>query len=393
MESDKLDIMSPVKGFDDLTEEQAIKQEKIRKIIVETFELYGFEPAETPVIEFESFVKGNNSNDKAVSDIFKLKDKGDRNLALRYEFTFQLKRISKNKKLPYKRYQIGPVFRDEPITGNRFRQFTQCDIDVVGSTIRDEAEILSIAKKTLNKIGIKPVIYVNNRRLLNEILGSQGIKESDRELVIREIDKIDKLPESQVKENLKKFKAENLLKSFRESENYFKKFQSYKEIEELKKLCKFYDVDVVFLPSLARGLSYYNGNIFEIKSSLRESICGGGSYEVDGVSATGISFGLERLRTLAKIQVGSSKAVIISINQDEKTIKLAEDLRENKISCIILSKGISKSLDYANSKKIPYAIIIGEDEIKSKKYKLKDMSSGKEQKLNLKSIIKKLQRI
>src|SRR3989344_4459345 len=109
-----------VKGFNDYTGEEAEKREEIRKILVSTFEKYGFEPAETPILEIESFVRGDNAQDGVVSDIFKLKDKGERNLALRYEFTFQLKRIAKNKKLPYKRYQIGPVFRDEPVSANRF---------------------------------------------------------------------------------------------------------------------------------------------------------------------------------------------------------------------------------------------------------------------------------
>src|SRR3990167_7800987 len=124
----------PVKGFRDFSGKEAEIREEIRNTIVRTFERYGFEPVETPVIESEEFVKQGNQEDEAISDIFKLKDKGGRNLALRYEFTFQLKRLMRNKKLPYKRYQIGPVFRDEPTASNRFRQFTQCDVDIVGSS-------------------------------------------------------------------------------------------------------------------------------------------------------------------------------------------------------------------------------------------------------------------
>jgi len=120
-------------------------------------------------IESEEFVRGENPNDEAVSDVYKLKDKGKENLALRYEFTFQLKRIVKGKKLPYKRFQIGPVFRDEPVTGNRLRQFTQCDIDIVGSNAKSEAEVLAMIKEILDKLKIKSITYVNNRKLLNEI--------------------------------------------------------------------------------------------------------------------------------------------------------------------------------------------------------------------------------
>ena len=131
-------------------------------------------------------MKGN-SLDEVISDIFKLKDKGKRNLALRYEFTFQLKRISQNQKLPFKRFQIGPVFRDEPVSGNRLRQFTQCDIDTVGATINDEAEILAATKDILDALKIKSVIYVNNRKLLNEILDEQEIK--NKIDVIKELDR------------------------------------------------------------------------------------------------------------------------------------------------------------------------------------------------------------
>ena len=113
------------KGFKDYLGEEAKKREKIIEIIKEVFKSYGFEPAETPIIEYEEFAKGENEKDEAVSDIFKLEDKGKRKLALRYELTFPLKRIAKQQKLPYKRYQIGPVFRDEPVSSNRFRQFVK----------------------------------------------------------------------------------------------------------------------------------------------------------------------------------------------------------------------------------------------------------------------------
>jgi len=186
-------MTEPVKGFKDYSGKEAIKREEIRKILVETFERYGFEPVETPIVEQEEFVRGENVSDEAVSDIFKLQDKGKRNLALRYEFTFQLKRLMKNKKLPYKRYQIGEVFRDEPISANRFRQFTQCDVDVVGSGIRNEAEVLALTNEIMITLGIKPLILINNRGLLNEILQDCRVKEKDRLQVLREIDKYGKI--------------------------------------------------------------------------------------------------------------------------------------------------------------------------------------------------------
>ena len=202
--------MESIKGFKDYTGEEAKKRAEIKKILVETFEKYGFEPAETPVIEAEEFVRGENANDEAVSDIYTLEDKGKRKLALRYEFTFQLKRLMQNKKLPYKRYQIGEVFRDEPVSSNRFRQFVQSDIDTIGSTIKDDAEILALTKEVLEKLGIKFKIYIGNRALLNEILEELEIK-SNQTQILREIDKLDKLPEAEIKSNLKKYKAEKFI--------------------------------------------------------------------------------------------------------------------------------------------------------------------------------------
>jgi len=261
-----------VKGFKDFTGEEAEKREEIRKILVDSFQKYGFEPAETPVVEYREFVQGNNTDAEAVSSVFKLQDRGKRDLALRYEFTFQLKRLMIDKKLPYKRYAIGPVFRDEPISGNRLRQFTQCDIDTVGATIKDEAEILAVVKRVLDSLKIKFKILINNRKLLNEILEKENIEKMDWENVIREIDKLDKLDKDEVYNNLRGYGAQNLLEIFKKSEGYFKKYTSYSEIKELKQYCQYYGVEAVFSPSLARGLSYYNGSVFEVKSDIKETI-------------------------------------------------------------------------------------------------------------------------
>ncbi len=374
------------KGFRDYTGEEAEKREAIRKVVVETFEKYGFEPAETPVVEYEEFVKGENSNDEAVSDIFKLKDKGKRNLALRYEFTFQLKRIAKNKKLPYRRYQIGPVFRDEPVSANRVRQFIQCDVDVVGSDVRDEAEVLGLANELLRELGIAPIILINNRKLLNEILDDLKIKEKDKTQVLREIDKLEcscKFNEKDVVGDLKKLGAEKVLKIIKDKEKC-KKYKAYSEIKELEKYCKLYGVKLVFTPSLVRGLSYYNGNIFEIKAEgLRETIVGGGSYIIDDVQATGISFGLERLEKISKVKNEKETYLVISLEQDKEAIKLAQKLREQGKVCSIYYGKPSKAMEFANSKGIDKVIFVGKKEVVSGKFKVKDMKSGGERLLRV----------
>ena len=379
---------SRVKGFKDFSGEDALKRAEIKKLLVDTFENYGFEPAETPIVEYEDFVKGENEKDEAVSDIFKLQDKGKRNLALRYEFTFQLKRLMQNKKLPYKRYEIGEVFRDEPVSANRFSQFVQADVDVVGSTIKNEAELLALTKEVLDELGIDFVIYFNNRKLLNEILENEGIK--DKANVIKEIDKLDKISEKEVRDNLKNYDAEKVLNIFKKSKKEFEKYSSFKEIKEFENCLRDYGIKAEFSPSLSRGLSYYNGNVWEIKTTkLKETIIGGGSYEFGGIQCTGISFGLDRLSILAKVKDFRKRVLVVSLNEDKQAIKIAKQLRETG-DCVSMFYGKpSKAMEYANSYNIEQVIFVGAEEVKKKKFKVKDMKTGKEKLLTLEKKVKR----
>ncbi len=377
-----------VKGFKDYAGEEADKRTEIKKLLVETFEKYGFNSVETPVVEYEEFVKGSpeQKRDEVISDIFKLQDKGKRNLALRYEFTFQLKRLMQNKKLPFRRYQIGPVFRDEPVSGNRFRQFFQADADIVGSSIKDEAEILKLVKEILGSLKIDFKICVGNRKLVNQILGEQGVK--NREEVLREIDKLDKLSEKEVRNNLKRYGAEKILNVFKK-EN-FEKYPAFSEVKELERYCKMYGIKFEFQPSLVRGLSYYNGNVWEIKTSeMKETIVGGGSYEFNNIQCAGISFGLERLSSLAKIVDKKNKILVVSLNEDKQAIKIAEKLRDKDNRVLIFYGKPSKALDYANSYDVAQVIFVGAQEVKQKKVKVKDMKTGKEKFVTLEKISKK----
>lgn len=391
-----------VKGFNDFTGKDAITRAEIKKILINTFEKYGFEPAETPIVEYEEFVKKGNEQDEAISDIFKLKDKGKRNLALRYEFTFQLKRIMKNQKLPYKRYEIGEVFRDEPVSSNRFRQFIQCDADIVGSTIKEEAEILALANEVLEKLGIKPIIYFNNRKLLSSLLEIFGLEnELKKKDVLKALDELDKKKIKEIKKkyskevgdwltklnstlrlnNLDKLKEyyQGICKNKGKDYNQTLFAKAEKEIEELKKYCKYYGVDIKFQPTLARGLSYYNGTIFEIKTSgVKETIVGGGSFMFNNIQSTGISLGLDRLFSIAKIKPEKEQFMIVSLNQDKEAIRISQKLRKTGKLVMIYYGKPSKALEYANSKEIEKVIFVGEKEVKSKKFKVKDMKTGKE---------------
>jgi len=373
----------PVRGFRDYDGEEARKRAEIKKILVETFEKYGFEPAETPIIEEEKFVKSNNSQDEVISDIYKLKDKGKRKLALRYEFTFQLKRLMQNKKLPFKRYQIGEVFRDEPVSANRFRQFIQCDVDTVGSTIKDEAEILALTKDVFDNLGIKIDILINNRRLLNDVLDDLKIKKN-REKILRELDKLDKQGLKKTQSALKRLGAGRLLEAVSQGEEYLVKFDSYREIISLKEYCKIYGFDVLFSPTIVRGLSYYTGSVFEIKcKGIKETICAGGSYLVNEKQATGISFGLDRISQLAKLKLQKEKYLVVSLEQDEEAIKIVRILRKKGKSVSIFYGKPSKALEFANSYCYNKVIFVGEKEVKAKKFKVKDMTSGREKGLRV----------
>jgi histidyl-tRNA synthetase len=377
-----------VKGFSDYLGEEARKKAKVKEIIEKVFLKFGFEPAETPVVEYEEFVKGENQQDEAVSDIFKLEDKGKRKLALRYELTFPLKRISKQQKLPYRRYQIGPVFRDEPISANRFRQFTQADIDIIGSGLKEDAEIIMITSEIMEKLGIDAEIFFNNRKLLNEILEDKKIEEKNREEVIRIIDKLDKKSEQEILKELSEFKAEKVLEIIKDRKKC-EKYASFKEIEEVEKYCRLFGVKAVFLPSLARGLSYYKGTVFEVKTKkIKETITGGGSYIFNGVQSTGISFGIERLMQLANIVNDKIDYLVVSIGKDKESIALAEKLRLKFNAQLMFDKSPSKALEYANSKKIDNIVFVGEEEVKSKKFKIKNLETGKERLVGEKEILK-----
>ena len=393
--------MKSVKGFQDFVGADALKRAKIVEVIRKQFELYGFEPSESPVVEFEEFVVGDNKNDEAVRDVFRLEDRGKRRLALRYEFTFQLKRLARNQKLPYKRFQIGVVFRDEPIREGRSRQFVQCDVDTVGSSLKDEAEILAVVDKVFKALGISIKIYINNRKLINEILVSEGVVEKDREQVIRELDKLDKLSKKEVADNLKKLGAEKILKVFDKGD--FGKYNFYGEVLELKKFCKMYGVAVEFRPYLSRGLSYYNGSVFEVWSKeLNVSLAGGGSYLVDKVQACGIAFGFEPICLLSDVKGDVVDVVVLSLDSqldtkdqtgqgiDKVAIDLASKLREGGISVnLVLDKSIGKGLEYANAKGVGRVVFVGADEVKKGKFKVKSMGSGDEEFLSLKEILEK----
>ena len=401
-----------VKGFQDYLPPESLKREAIKKIVEKWFKLYGFSPVETPIIEFDELMQ-SNSQDEAVSDRFRLKDKGNRELGLRYEFTFQLARILKknpNLKLPFRRYQIGEIFRDEPLRPGRTRQFTQCDVDIVGDdSVNAEAECLALISDILEELKIKDFeIQINNRALLEAMIKSVEIE--DVRNTMRELDKLEKIGEDMVKANLRKFASANqiitLFKLLEKDLKFFIRnaFAGAEELQELEETCAFYKLSTKINPTLVRGLGYYTGNIFEFYLlNKKNSLVGGGRFDNSvgeyinkKIPAVGISFSLEALMGLCEEEISQleleqiPKAVLISISQEKSTIALAKKLRKENISCITSFDKPSKAMEYANSQKIPFVIFVGTEEIEKKMFKLKDMNSGEEKLLNEKQLIKML---
>ena len=252
-------------------------------------------------------------------------------------------------------------------------------IDFVQWYVAEQLEEEALARNILDKLKIPAEFNFNNRKLLNEILEEQGVKKKDIEQVIREIDKLDKLPEKVVKGNLKKYGAEKILEIFKEKEAYFRKYAAYSEIKSLKEFCSYYGLKINFTPFLSRGLSYYNGTVFEVKTrKIKETICGGGAYMFNGIQAMGFGVSIERLSAVANLLINIEKTLVISLSQDKVAINLAQKLREQgKIVSLFFGKP-SKALEYANTYRFGRVIFVGEKEVKKRKFRIKIMETGKE---------------
>ncbi len=419
------------KGVRDFLPEEMILRQKIINELKAIFELYGYNPLETPAIErLDILTSKFAGGEEILKEIFKVEDQGGRELGLRYDLTVPMCKVvgmNPNLNLPFKRYQIQEVYRDGPIKLGRYRSFIQCDIDVVGpKSMLAEAEILSIIETFFSKY-FKFVIKVNNRKLLNSIIEYSGIKK-DKMAAILSIDKLEKIGASGVKKELKEkgfsdkeisslitileTKGKNI-EIVEKLEKILKSEEGKEGINELKELFEYCELsglkNVVLDISLARGLEYYTGPVFEVflkDSEIKSSLAGGGRYDkmISGFlgsgeyPATGISFGIEPIFEALKLEkkIEEKKTVtkvfIIPIKTIKESTKIAKELRINNIATEIdlMERGISKNLNYANAMSIPYVLFIGEKELAEKKVKLRDMKTGKEEMLSVETVIKKL---
>ncbi len=412
-------IIKNVKGsYNFLPKEQRLRN-YINDTLSEIFEQYGYNPIETPILSYYDILsdKYDEGND-LLNEIYKLSDQGKRKLGLRYDLTVPFAKfiaLNKNKiTFPFKKYEIAKSFRDGPVKPGRDREFIQCDVDVVGlSGQMIEAEMMTLFNKAFNKLGIDIVIKYNSRNLMTGIILECGVNEESVSPVTTVIDKLEKITESDFRESLDQLglsdiQIEDLKSNFKlslqELNTKFKNTTNKKIIsglEELNNLEKYLvELDLnkicIFAPSLARGQNYYTGNVFEVfdkQKRVTSSIGAGGRYDKmitdfigDGNAypAVGISFGLssiyEILKNTKANDISNTDIYIIPMNTEIQSLKLANDLREIGLNVDIemQKRKLKKSLDYANKEKIPYVIILGEDEITAKKFKLKNMSNRNE---------------
>ncbi len=424
--------LETARGVKDIEPRDKIIRNYVVRNLTEVFEKYGYSPFETPIIERYDVLSakgGAGKESDVMKETFKLTDQGKRRLGLRFELTLSFCRyigMNPNLKMPFKRYEVGPVFRDGPIKLGRYRQFWQCDVDIVGTrSVVADAELIFLALDCFRRLNLEAYLEVNNRKLLKAIIDYAGIQESKANSVIISIDKLAKIGKSGVKIELiekelsekeikKLFTAFDIEGSNKQKINELRKILlsdlGKKALDETEELFSYIEnKDVIFNIALARGLGYYTGSIFEgflKKSQITGSICGGGRYDNmigDLLStekeypATGISFGLDVITDALKCdnkqeQESLVKVYVIPIKTLKESLGIAQELRRNNLNTDIdlIGKGISKNLDYANALKIPYVLFVGPKELEINKVKLRDMKTGKEELLSVKQVIKQL---
>lgn len=414
-------------GFMELLPPQQQQFERVLEILRETYSLYGFTPLDTPLIESSEILlaKGGGETEKQIYRF----QKGDNDLSLRFDLTVPLaKYVALNYSslsFPFKRYQIGKVYRGERAQRGRFREFYQADIDIIGDgslDITNEAEIPSIIYRAFTALGLKRFkIRINNRKLLNGFFELLGLREASAG-IMRAIDKLDKIGSAKVREiltddeGLDGAKADEIL-SFINSEDKFTTLEKYagraaafdEGAAELKTVASYmedygvpkenFEIDF----TIARGLDYYTGTVYEtvmLDHPEIGSICSGGRYDHlaeyytdKPLPGVGISIGVTRLFYVLgeqgylndEITTAPADVLILPMTEDGKAAAaLATYLRGEGIRAQVYmeKKKFKAKLSYADKLRIPFAVMLGEDELAAGKVSLKNMSTGEQQLLS-----------
>jgi len=439
------------KGTRDFAPEQVIKRQYIFDTIRKTFVKYGYQPLETPAMESLSTLTGkygeegdklvfkvlNNGDFLAKSDQKALEEKNSNKIissiskrGLRYDLTVPFARfVVMNQHLisfPFKRYQIQPVWRADRPQKGRYQEFYQCDVDVVGSdSLMYEAELVQIYDEVFAQLGLNVIIKINNRKVLYGMAEAAGIADQFMDMTVT-IDKLDKIGMEKVRIELAgKGISETAIDQIEAmlgttsleplKELFANSPTGLKGIEELETFYQYFDMKapvnkVEFDITLARGLSYYTGCIFEVITEEVKigSIGGGGRYDdltsvfgLKNVSGVGVSFGaariydvMEELNLFPNDFQSNLKVLILTF--DETThlhgFKCLNALRKAGVNADLYPTPtkFNKQIKYANDRKVPFVVVIGENEMESNLLTFKNMETGDQEKLSLEDIIERL---
>ena len=424
-------------GFMELLPKEQILFNKMKEKIQKSYEKFGFLPIDTPIIEMSDVLlaKAGGETEKQIYRF----QKGDNDLALRFDLTVPLAKYVteyyNDLSFPFRRYQIGKVYRGERPQKGRFREFYQCDIDIIGDgelSIINDAEMPAVIYSTIKDLGFEDfTICINNRKLLSGLFKELDLEDKSVD-IMRIIDKIEKIGKENVIECLKDLElSENQINDImnfieisgttEEKIDSLEKLNYTNEIfneglEELKQVVKYvkafgvpdsnFKVDL----TIARGLDYYTGTVYEtFLNEYRElgSVCSGGRYDNlaeyytdKKLPGVGISIGLTRLfyklnelNALKEEQNSIAKVLVVSMVEDNsKALEVATELRSENINAEVYleNKKIKAKFKYADRLAIPYVIVIGEDEIANNTVTLKNMQTGEQETLKIEEVIKKI---
>ncbi|HAU34347.1 MAG TPA: histidine--tRNA ligase [Lysinibacillus sp.] len=419
----KMDYQN-VRGTQDYLPEQEVARRAIRRTLEDTFMAYGCKPIETPILNYTKLMASKYAGGaEIVQEMYTLTDRGERDLALRYDLTIPFAKVvatNPSITMPFKRYEIGKVFRDGPIKAGRFREFTQCDVDIVGVTSQAaEAELMMMAIDAFDKLNLQINIQYNNRKILVGLLQLFEVEQQQMNQVILILDKIEKIDQKTMLSELRELGiSENSMtkiKQFLEGQPqinmaYFNEFANQniilqQGIQELVELTAYLNAlglneKCTYNPFLARGLEIYTGTIYEIflaDGTIRSSIGSGGRYdqaiggllgsEEQSYATVGISFGLDVIYTALEVIGRIEKnfpivdIYIIPLGTEKSALKLAAALRQHeyKVEVELSGKKVKKAMEKANRENTPKVIVLGEDEVTQNMYKIKNMQSGKEE--------------
>lgn len=426
-------------GFMELLPNEQIVFNDIKEKIQKSYERFGFLPLDTPIIE-DAEVLLAKAGGETEKQIYRF-NKGENDLSLRFDLTVPLaKYVSEyygELSFPFKRYQIGKVYRGEKAQAGRYREFYQCDVDIIGDgelSIIHDAEIPSIIYTTFKELGFeKFTIHINNRKILNGIFDEIGSIDKTTD-ILRIIDKIEKIGAEKVQEELSELgiaekEIQTIMNFIKISGTNSEKIQTLKELgikseifgtglNELEqvinliKVCgvpeKNFEIDL----TIARGLDYYTGTVYETfldDYKKLGSVCSGGRYENlaeyytdKKLPGVGISIGLTRFFYQARKEglikserTSISKVLVVPMTDNlEKCMEVASKLREAKINTEIYlaDKKIKAKFKYADKLNIPFAVVIGDDEIANDKVTLKNMTTGEQKTLTIEETINMIER-